>query len=342
LRVHGLDFRSGRSALPLPAQLARICADGDIDLVHAHGVRSAAPAAVLPRARRPAFVYTVHGFHHRRKPWLRRGVGHCVEQVCMARADHVVFVSAADLAHAREAGLLAPGHGGLIRNGVSVPDALARPAAARDVDLAFVGRIHPQKDPLILPEILLALRPLRPSLLIVGGGPLEQALEARIEALGLGGQVLRSPALPRAEAMAQLARARVLVLPSLWEGLPLALAEAMLLGVAVVASAVTGNDEIVRDRHNGRLAPPRDAAAFAQAISELLTEPAEWRRLTERAACEVRDRFSVGAQVDAHHSLYLDLVAKRKRATWDVRAVQAAWPRQTPRTQRERVDRRLG
>ena len=86
------------------------------------------------------------------------------------------------------------------------------------------------------------------------------------------------------------------------------LIEAMLIGTPVVAAASGGNVEAIRDGQTGLLVPPDDPLAFAHAIASLL-EPRRAATLTQTAAEEARQRFSVRAHAEAVAGVYRDLVA---------------------------------
>jgi glycosyltransferase involved in cell wall biosynthesis len=77
----------------------------------------------------------------------------------------------------------------------------------------------------------------------------------------------------------RLRRADIVVRPSLTEGLPLGILEAMASGVSVVATDIPGNRDLIRDGENGLLVPPKDAGSLANAIRSLLQDPARRRRL---------------------------------------------------------------
>jgi glycosyltransferase involved in cell wall biosynthesis len=304
-RTFGLDFSRRTAALRLSKHLHRIFRQTRPDVVHAHGSRSALPVALLAAEERPGFVYSIHGFHYRKKKSLSRVFFRTIERFCIGRADQVIVIAKGDENFAREQGLLKrPERWHLIYNGVDVPADYAVPDAARRYDIAFVGRLHPQKNPLILPDILVAMRPARPAMLVVGGGNLEMALRDKIAKSGTGEQITLEGAMPRAEALRRMAQARVFVLPSLWEGLPLALAEAMQLHVPVVASRVAGNEEIVRDGVTGFLADPHDPAAFADRIAALLDSVDLRQRIGACGARYAADAFSCERQVTEHLKLY--------------------------------------
>ncbi len=308
--VHEADFSRRSRALQARDRLREIIKDVGADVMLAHGARSTLPAALLRRSQRPPLVHIVHGLHYTRKPFLARQLGRAAERFCVARADHTVFVANADAAQARSHHLLGGTGYDIIHNGVSVPDGLVRSLAERQFDIAFIGRLHAQKDPLILPEILLAMRPRRPSMLIVAGGDLEPALRARIDAAGLGEQVVFAGSRPRREALGLLSQARLCVLPSRWEGLPVSLAEAMLLQVAVVASDIPGNREIVSDGSTGLLAPAGDAHGFADCITRLLTSNGLWQMLTSAATLHARANFNALGQAKAYLGLFATIMSE--------------------------------
>jgi glycosyltransferase involved in cell wall biosynthesis len=120
--------------------------------VHAHGARAALPTALAARGAW-RFVYTVHGFHFPLKPPVVRQVARSAEAFCIARADCTVFVSDGDVALAMRSRLPpASGKFRLIKNAVDLEcDVLD---TSKRYDIGFAGRVHPQKNPLILVDIL--------------------------------------------------------------------------------------------------------------------------------------------------------------------------------------------
>jgi glycosyltransferase involved in cell wall biosynthesis len=144
---------------------------------------------------------------------------------------------------------------------------------------------------------------------IAGEGPDRGALEARIAQLELGDRVRLLGF--RTDTTALLAASDLYVLPSLYEGLPLSILEAMALGKAVVASDIPGNDEAVVQGETGLLVPPGDSGALAEAIRALLADPMYAARLGTAGAQRVRDRFSARAMAAAVEATYDDVLAER-------------------------------
>ncbi|HAR66656.1 MAG TPA: glycosyltransferase family 4 protein [Lentisphaeria bacterium] len=136
--------------------------------------------------------------------------------------------------------------------------------------LLYVGRLSFEKGLDVLLEALSTLKELDWTLKIVGDGPELAALTAQAQQLGLAGRVEFSGWCERAALPAAYQGADGFVFPSRAEGLPNALLEAMACGLPVVATQVSGSEDIVVDGENGCLVPAEDAAALAAGIRELL------------------------------------------------------------------------
>ena len=297
-----LDFASRGNTWALSRRLSRYLQAHPGTLVHAHGARAALPVAILPGPRRAALIYTVHGFHYAHKPFGVRHLAMLAERFCMQRATRTVFVGAND-AETAAAHHLVPrsSRTQLIYNGAAHSEPSAAPAA---FDLAFLGRLHFQKNPTILIEILKAARPLRPTLRIIGGGQLEPEVRAMAGREGMEGQVSFCGEQTHADALRILDAARVMVLPSRWEGLPLSVIEAMHRGIPVVASDILGTREIVVDGETGFLVPANQARAYADAIARLLRDDVLYAAMRRNAVARARALFSIQSQLEAYISLY--------------------------------------
>jgi glycosyltransferase involved in cell wall biosynthesis len=99
------------------------------------------------------------------------------------------------------------------------------------------------------------------------------------------------------------------LLPSRMEGLSQALLEAMALGKPVIASAATGNLELVSDGQDGRLVRAREPGAWASAIEQLLSDPATAARLGALARTTAREKFSMARTIERTEALYREVLA---------------------------------
>ncbi|MGL4743206.1 MAG: glycosyltransferase family 4 protein [Dermatophilaceae bacterium] len=252
-------------------QVAALAAGADI--VHAHGLRAAAAAALATRGRgSPPVVATLH---NAAPSGLLTGLVYTgLERVVAAGCDLVLGVSA-DLVQ-RMTSL------GARRTGLAVVAAPPARAATRDretvrlslgvtpgVALAVVlARLAPQKGLALLLDAHERLRDLDGDLalatVVAGDGPLRAALQSRIDATGLPVRLLGH----RRDVPDLLAAADVVVSSAHWEGQPVGLQEALHAGAAVVATDVGGTAATVADAV--LLVPPDDAAALARAIREVV------------------------------------------------------------------------
>jgi colanic acid/amylovoran biosynthesis glycosyltransferase len=172
-----------------------------------------------------------------------------------------------------------------------------------------VGRMSPEKGQAGLLRAFARLRRSRPDLKLrlVGDGSERGSLEALASELGVAGAVTFAGRLSEAETLAEIARSDLLALPSLMEGLPIVLMEAMAVGVPVVASRVAGIPELVEDGATGLLFPPSDWGALAAAIERLLGDEALYAAVVKRAQRKVRDEFDVRKSAEILAGLFENL-----------------------------------
>jgi glycosyltransferase involved in cell wall biosynthesis len=180
--------------------------------------------------------------------------------------------------------------------------------------IGSVGCLAPRKDYGALLEALASLgrsgRAFRA--VLVGDGPERGRLEARAEALGLGGRVRFLG--ERGDVERLLPALDVFVLSSREEGIPNALLEAMAAGRPSVATAVGGTPEVLTAGETGWLVPPGDPGALAAALEEALAHPDEARRRGAAARRAVEERMSIDAMVRRYEEFYRAAVAGERRA----------------------------
>jgi len=137
--------------------------------------------------------------------------------------------------------------------------------------IGSVGRLTAQKDYATLLRAV-ALIP-KVSLCLVGDGEQRHELESLASSLGIADRVHFVGAVDNPSGY--LAQFNLFVLPSLWEGLPTVLLEAMAAGIPVAASAIPGNTDLIKNNVTGWLFPPGNPAALAQVIQDVLDHPVE-------------------------------------------------------------------
>jgi glycosyltransferase involved in cell wall biosynthesis len=200
-----------------------------------------------------------------------------------------------------------------VHNGVELPEV---PSAAErkrarlqlglredETLLLAMGRLDEQKGPRVLVEAAARLkRGRKPRCAIIGDGPWRDRLRAQVARLGLQ-RVVQLPG-ERGDVRSWLSAGDIFVLPSLWEGLPNALLEAMALGLPVAASRVDGVCEAVADGRDGLLVPPGDPAALAQALASLMDDAGLRLRLGRAARARVAGDFTLTAMLSGHENAY--------------------------------------
>ena len=176
--------------------------------------------------------------------------------------------------------------------------------------LGIIARLTEQKGHRVLLDAL-AQRPDlgQAYLVIVGDGPLSAGLQRQAADLGLSSRVRFLGA--RRDLGNILAAVDAFVLPSFWEGLPLAMVLAMGAGLPVVASRVAGIPEVVQDGVSGLLVTPGDSAELAAALSRVVNDDTTRVLLGQAARAFVRPRFGVDGYVNAITSLYNRLLVAK-------------------------------
>ena len=299
-------------------RLRRLLAAWRPDVVHAHGLRAGALAAIaLAFVRptvyhpRPALVVTVHNAP------AAGGVTGAVYRVLgliVARSADLVLGVAPDLEERmRAAGARRVGRAVVPAAGVSAETRAAlplpgNPDPARPVVLA-AGRLAAQKGFGTLLEAAAGWRDLRPEplLVIAGEGPLEAALKSQAASLGLD---TRFPG-HRDDIPALLAAAAVFVLPSAWEGQPLILQEALRAGVPIVATR-TGGTPVLTGEDAALLVPAGNPRQLADAVRSVLTDPALAARLRKAAVDRGNDLPGEDDAVAAAMAEYEFLIRTRR------------------------------
>jgi glycosyltransferase involved in cell wall biosynthesis len=194
----------------------------------------------------------------------------------------------------------------VIYTGVETQTAISR--IPQKFVIGFAGRLVPLKGLPVLLQALSSLKPAMPQLQlrIAGSGPQLAALKALAESLGLENNVIF---LGWVETLSQeRAVWSVMVQPSLEEGLPLSVLEAMADGIPVIASRTGGLPELIRDGVNGRLVEPADAQALASAIQEILEDVPMQKKMGEAAVARVKQEFSVRQMADSVSAIYDELL----------------------------------
>jgi glycosyltransferase involved in cell wall biosynthesis len=291
-----------------------------VSVLHCHGYKPDGYGWLAARRLPVARISTLHG-------WLRTDLNmriyEALDRWVFLRGFHRVIAVSERLRN--EA--LHAGHGGnrvlLVPNGLDLSRFPLRrgrtagplPLDPQDEIIGTVARVCREKGHrhlLLAATHVLRERP-RARFVFVGGGAEEPNIRQRAAELGVAHRVLFAGL--RSDVPQVLPQFDAFVLPSLTEGLPIALLEAMAVGVPVVATSVGDVPRLVKDGETGLLVPPADSATLADAILRVLADPqrAAERALTARALVE-RDHSArtMAARTEAVYDQVLDSLRRRK------------------------------
>ncbi|MFQ5858728.1 MAG: glycosyltransferase [Anaerolineae bacterium] len=146
--------------------------------------------------------------------------------------------------------------------------------------------------------------------ILAGDGPERGRIEEEVQQRGLAKHVHLLGY--RHDAVTLLNALDLYVLPSLFEGLPRSVLEAMALAKPVVVTNIGGSREVVEDSISGLIVPPRDPQSLAEAISTLVESPTLRKSMGEAGRCAVEERFNARVNARAHRELYRELLAAKQ------------------------------
>jgi glycosyltransferase involved in cell wall biosynthesis len=292
--------------------LARVLRRERPQLVHAHNPAAGSAAALarmLARDRRVAIVTTYHGV-------VPAKLGRATRALALT-SDMVVGVGPTVTRELRAMGL-PDDRSATVFNAVDVQprrsaaDVRSEFEAEGSALVVSVGRYRAEKNYALLLEAvsLLAERGRAIRVVLVGGGALEGELRSQAAALALEDVVTLTG--ERGDAVDIAAAADVFALSSDWEGLPLALVEAMALARAIVATDVRGVTDLVHHEETGLLVPPRDARALADALERLLADENLRERLGRNASALASRLCSEETMLQEYLRIYASVSARRQ------------------------------
>jgi len=246
---------------------------------------------------------------------------HYVEMITSFMVDHYVTVSESVKRYIIDKSKISAEKISVIYNGVNFKgqhDSQEKnpkmPFKIEDKDriLMTVGRLHKQKGHCYLIQAVSKVRKEFPKvkLLLTGEGEEENNLKKLVKSLDLTNKVIFAGLSSDIEEILPIAE--LFILPSLWEGFPNALLEAMAAGKPVVATQVGGIPEIVVHGETGVLIPPRDTDALAIAIIDLLQNKLKAKNMGEAGRIRAGKRFSIYKMIEKTENLYQELLKEKQ------------------------------
>ena len=315
--------RSKFDPFTLPA-LLRIVDAKRIDILHLHGYGATTFGRLVGAIRRVPTIVHEHA-NLTDTPWYQKVADRCLEPA----TDIALAVSTSTANFVIRARAIGPAKVKVVYLGVPLEEfsrprldeeiAEARhelgiaPGALAEFAIGTVTRLHDSKGNSFLIDAAARVLRERPSarFFLAGEGPLLGQLQAQASTLGLGSRFVFAGF--RRDVARMLSAFDLVVFPSLWEGTPLTVFEALAMGKPVIATDADGLSDVLTDGRDARIVPKRDAVALAHAIVQVMDDPALRAHLGDEARLTGR-QYDIAVFVRKMERLY-GLLHETSRAT---------------------------
>lgn len=291
-----------------------------VDLVHAHGTRANSNILWAARSLNIPVIYTVHGwsFHQDQKK-LVRNIRVLGEKYLTSRSNLNISVSASN----QQTGVKHLKHfkSVVVNNGIdqqkfnpsnTFSDIRKELSIGQEKTLVlFIARFTSHKQPLTLIRAFAKAVKENSSLhlLMVGDGDQKAEAEQFVTTNALEKDITLLPF--RQDVAAILAAADIFVLPSLWEGLPIGLLEAMAMGKATIASDVDGTCEVIQHDQNGWLIDTEDLEGnLTRALVALSRDRAKQAAYSKKALSTITERYNASVMTKKIEKIYTDIISQ--------------------------------
>ena len=305
----GLNFRAG-------FRLLREARQAGFHLIHSHGYKGNILLGLFPTSlRRMPMLATLHGWTSTGRGLTKMRIYEWLDSRCLARLDSIVFVNDQMLKH-RAFRSVPQAKKHVVYNGIALDDTHDVPVAAeirsfcqRGWTIVAVGRFSPEKNFSALVEAVgqLVQGGADLQLLLLGDGGQRDLLSSLIIQYGLEKRVMMPGYVENVDAVLNLCR--LFVMPSLTEGLPMALLEAMKAEIPIVASRVGGIPEALENGRAGRLITPGNLSELIAALEECSAPSAalELKDYALRARNRLEQKFTSRRMAESYLRIYQQL-----------------------------------
>ncbi|MFA5012070.1 MAG: glycosyltransferase family 4 protein [Ignavibacteria bacterium] len=290
------------------------------DLIHAHGTRALSNTYYIAEKRKVPIIYTVHGWSfHPDQNFLVKKLRIISERFLIKRTDLTIVVSEANMREGiKYCGMK---RYKLVHNGINLdkfnpdknyPDLkeeLGIPAGKTTA--AFIVRMTKQKDPftVIKAAAITAKKSNEVYFLMIGDGDLKEDAIKLAKELGLDETMIRFHKFMQ-DVPSVLNTIDIYVLPSLWEGLPIGLIEAMGMRKAVIATPADGTKEVIRNGENGLLVPFENPQALSEAIISFHNDEKLRKKCESNGRISVERDFELHKMIKTIEEIYLNIYKK--------------------------------
>ena len=294
------------------------------DVIHTHGGTAGFWGRLVAAClkNKPKIIHTYHGLHYlntaqTKSPQqkIKTAIFQKIDELLLQITDRIICVCKSDYEKAIAAKVASPSKTSIVYNGIEInkfSHPLNKETSRKIFDIAptdfifgNVGRLHEQKGHKYLLQAFAKVAD-RSRLLIIGDGDLKDELVKLAEDLQISDRVTFLGA--RSDVPEFLSAIDVFVMPSLWEGQPISLLEALAIAKPCIVSAVDGIPEIITDRVNGLLVTPKNIEQLAQAMNQAIDNPEELRDIADMGAKTISQKFLAQNMAKAIADIYITLM----------------------------------
>jgi glycosyltransferase involved in cell wall biosynthesis len=292
------------------------------DVIHTHGGTAGFWGRLVAAClkNKPKIIHTYHGLHYlntaqTKSPQqkIKTAIFQKIDELLLQITDRIICVCKSDYEKAITAKVASPSKTALVYNGIEI-DKFLQPinketsrkifdTAPTEFIFGNVGRLHEQKGHQYLLKAFAKVAD-RSRLLIIGDGNLKDELVKLAEDLQISDRVTFLGA--RSDIYEFLSAINVFVMPSLWEGQPIALLEALAIGKPCIATSVDGIPEVITNGVNGYLVKPKDIAGLTQSMSEAIDNPDCIQKFAKAGVSTITEKFLASNMAKAIANIYFD------------------------------------
>lgn len=300
----------------------KLLTENHFDIIHTHGGTAGFWGRVLSRifSKSSKIIHTYHGLHYLKNTNLKSKIFRIIDQILLSITDQIICVCHADYISGLTAKVVSSNSSTIIYNGIEIDkftEILDKEKDQRIFNIdnekfifGNVARLHQQKGHQILLQAFAKIvkSHINAHLLIIGDGELKEELISLTASLEISDKVNFLGT--RSDICEFLAAIDVFVLPSLWEGQPIALLEALAMAKPCIASAVNGIPEIINHGLNGYLVNPNDIDSLYQAMVLLMSDQKLCQQLSNQSKITISDKFSAQNMANETATVYDKILNK--------------------------------
>jgi len=292
------------------------------DVIHTHGGTAGFWGRLVAASlqNKPKIIHTYHGLHYLNtaqtkslQQKIKTAIFQKIDQLLLAVTDQIICVCRSDYEKAIAAKVATPSKIAIVYNGIEI-DKFLQPinketsrkifdTAPTEFIFGNVGRLHEQKGHQYLLKAFAKVAD-RSRLLIIGDGNLKDELVKLAEDLQISDRVTFLGA--RSDIYEFLSAINVFVMPSLWEGQPIALLEALAMGKPCITTDVDGIPEIITNNINGYLVKPKDIAGLTQIMNKAIDNPEILQQFANAGVNTITEKFLAQNMAKAIANIYLE------------------------------------